>query len=318
MANQKRGRDVNGIMLLDKPLGLSSNKALQTVKYIYQARKAGHTGSLDPLATGLLPIFLGEATKFSQYLLDADKVYEARVQLGQKSTTGDSEGEIVETRPVDFGFEVLVEILSQFLGEIEQVPSMFSAIKRDGQPLYKLARKGIEVERKVRKVQIFELRLKSEPKLFEQEQVIDIYVHCSKGTYIRNLAEDIGEKAGCGAHLLSLRRLKTGQFEDMHELQDLFDTRGEEKELSDSARDELDQRLLPVDAALSAFPAFVISQAEAEELKCGRVVASPDNPRALEGLLRLYVDNESQFMGLAEIGEDGALRGKRLLRTDGQ
>jgi tRNA pseudouridine55 synthase len=240
MGKQKKGRDISGILLLDKPLGLSSNQALQKVKKLYQAQKAGHTGSLDPLATGVLPICFGEATKFSQYLLNADKVYLTRIKLGEKTATGDSEGEIIEKRPVDFMFESLVEILSQFTGEQTQIPSMYSAIKQNGQPLYKLARQGIEVEREPRAIVVSELRLVSERSLFEEKQEFELYVHCSKGTYIRNLGEDIGEAAGCGAHLRSLRRLKAGQFDEMHTLSSL--------ELHRDTYEKLDDFLLPVDA----------------------------------------------------------------------
>jgi len=310
MVKHKKGRDISGILLLDKPLGLSSNKALQQVKHIYQAQKAGHTGSLDPLATGVLPICLGEATKFSQYLLNADKIYQTRIKLGEKSLTGDSEGEIIQRRPVNFAFEFLVEVLTHFTGEISQIPSMFSAVKQNGQPLYKLARKGVEVEREARSVFIHELRLTSDRKLFEENHEIELYVHCSKGTYIRNLGEDIGEAAGCGAHLLKLRRLKAGQFENMHTFEKL-------EQLQQSI-DKLDDLLLPVDAALKQFPKLVIDNEQASEIRFGRIV-EPNNPESLGGMIRLYeerVNSKGMFLGLAELGKDGVLRGKRLLRTN--
>lgn len=309
MAKQKKGRDISGILLFDKPLGLSSNKALQSVKTLFQAQKAGHTGSLDPLATGLLPICFGEATKFSQYLLNADKVYITRIKLGEKSATGDSEGEIIQTRAVDFAFEVLVEILSKFVGAQSQIPSMYSAIKQQGQPLYKLARKGIEVEREARSIFIYELRLTSDRRLFEEKQEIELYVHCSKGTYIRNLAEDIGEAAGCGAHLLALRRLKTGQFEHMNTLEQL--------QQHSQSSEQLDAFLLPLDAALQDFPFIEVDASQADAIRFGKTVQISQTD-VLAGVLRLYVNSNTkrEFLGLADLSEDKMLRAKRLLRTN--
>lgn len=309
MAKQKKGRDISGILLLDKPLNISSNKALQSVKKLYDAQKAGHTGSLDPLATGVLPICLGEATKFSQYLLNADKVYLTRIKLGEKSATGDSEGAIIEKRPVNFAFELLVEVLSKFVGAQMQIPSMYSAIKQQGQPLYKLARKGIEVEREARAIFVHELRLTSNRQLFEEKQEIELYVHCSKGTYIRNLGEDIGEAAGCGAHLLSLRRLKAGQFEEMHTLNELESYR--------NTPEQLEGLLLPTDAALQMFPLFEVNEQQAAEICLGKTI-SVDNLDGLVGMLRLYLKDDSNrtFLGMAELGEDRVLRAKRLLRTN--
>ena len=203
MAKRSRARrDVNGILVLDKPIGLSSNAALQEAKRLFYAKKAGHTGSLDPLATGVLPLCFGEATKFSQFLLDANKRYQATVTLGVATSTGDYEGEVIEEKAVDrFNDQELEAALDQFRGEISQIPSMYSALKVNGQPLYKLARQGIEIERKARQVTIFNLELLENPGV---ELVLDI--HCSKGTYIRTLAEDLGKVLGCGAHVSSLRR----------------------------------------------------------------------------------------------------------------
>jgi len=307
MGKQKKGRDISGILLLDKPLGLSSNQALQQVKKLYQAQKAGHTGSLDPLATGVLPICFGEATKFSQYLLNADKVYLTRIRLGEKTSTGDSEGEIIEKRPVNFMFESLVEILSQFTGEQMQIPSMYSAIKQNGQPLYKLARQGIEVERAPRAIVVTELRLVSERTLFEEKHEFELYVHCSKGTYIRNLGEDIGEAAGCGAHLLSLRRLKAGQFDEMHTFTRL--------ELHRDDYEKLDAFLLPVDAALYQFPKIILNEKQAFELSFGRSVQLIQSSIS-EGTLRLYSESGGTFLGLGELDNARVLSVKRLLRTN--
>ncbi len=197
---RNRGRDVDGILLLNKPLGISSNDALQKVKYLYKAAKAGHTGSLDPLATGLLPLCFGEGTKISAFLLNADKRYTVRIRLGETTATADAEGDVVERRPTDgITEEKLCEAVEGFLGEIQQLPPMYSAVKHEGERLYKLARRGIEVERKLRTITIYELNLTS----FELPE-FELDVHCSKGTYIRTLAEDIGEALGCGAHVIGL------------------------------------------------------------------------------------------------------------------
>jgi len=205
----RKGRNISGILLLDKPVGMTSNAALQTVKRLFNACKAGHTGSLDPLATGVLPLCFGEATKFSQFLLDADKRYQATIKLGVVTDSGDADGEVLERNEVPVIDDRSLEgVLEGYRGAISQVPSMYSAIKKDGQPLYKLARQGIEVEREARDIRIDELVVLERPAA--DELVFD--VHCSKGTYIRQLADDIGERIGCGAHLVELRRLRSGDF----------------------------------------------------------------------------------------------------------
>ena len=205
---RQHGRNINGILLLDKAIGITSNTALQQVKRLYQAKKAGHTGSLDPLASGLLPLCLGEATKLSSFLLDSDKEYEGTCQFGSKTTTGDAEGDVIETRPVPaLSREMLQELCTAFTGEIEQIPPMHSAIKKNGQPLYKLAHQGIEIEREPRAVTVHELTI-----LDIQETAFRFHLRCSKGTYVRTLVEDIGERLGCGAHLSSLRRTAVGPF----------------------------------------------------------------------------------------------------------
>lgn len=201
MARRTKGRNIDGIVLLDKPTGMSSNHALQRVKRIYNASKAGHTGALDPLATGMLPVCLGEATKFSQHLLDADKRYLVTAKLGQRTDTSDSDGEVVSERPLNFTQEALDAALDSFRGDTLQVPSMFSALKYQGQPLYKYAREGKEVPREARPITVFELNF---IKLEGDELTLDI--HCSKGTYIRTIIDDLGEKLGCGAHVIMLRR----------------------------------------------------------------------------------------------------------------
>lgn len=208
-------RPVHGVLLLDKPLGLSSNNALQKAKWLLQAEKAGHTGTLDPLATGVLPLCFGAATKFSQLQLDADKTYEAVARLGVKTSTGDAEGEVIQTRPVRVTEADLAEVAPRFTGAILQTPPMHSALKKDGRALYDYARAGLEVERAPRAVTIFELNLALSHVSIE-EFTIKLVVKCSKGTYIRTLAEDIGEALGCGAHLIALRRIDTGGFQAAH------------------------------------------------------------------------------------------------------
>jgi tRNA pseudouridine55 synthase len=203
-------RPVHGVLLLDKPLGLSSNNALQKCKWLLRAEKAGHTGTLDPLATGVLPLCFGAATKFSQLQLDADKTYEAIARLGVKTSTGDAEGTVIEERAVHVTPEQLAQVRQKFIGPIRQVPPMHSALKKDGKALYEYAREGIEVERAPRDVTIFELSLSF---VEGQADTIRIVAKCSKGTYIRTLGEDIGEALGCGAHLMALRRIATGHFE---------------------------------------------------------------------------------------------------------
>ncbi len=205
-------RPVHGVLLLDKPLGLSSNQALQKAKWLLRAEKAGHTGTLDPLATGVLPLCFGAATKFSQIQLDADKTYEAVLLLGQKTSTADAEGDVIETRPVpDITQELLAELTQRFTGPLAQIPPMYSALKKDGKALYEYARKGEEVEREARHITIYKLNMSLALDLREPV-AIKIIVSCSKGTYIRTLGEDIGEAIGCGAHLGSLRRIETGGF----------------------------------------------------------------------------------------------------------
>jgi tRNA pseudouridine55 synthase len=247
----RKGRRVDGILLLDKPLGVSSNHALQRVKRLFNAQKAGHTGNLDPLATGVLPICLGEATKVSAFLLDADKRYLGKVKLGVRTRTADAEGEVIETREVGELDEARVRaVLQRFLGEIEQVPPMHSAIKVDGQPLYKLAHQGLEVERKPRRVTIYSLDL-----LSIAGDILEIDVRCSKGTYIRTLAEDIGEALGCGAHLAGLVRTEAGPFR----LEEAVDMPSLEH-LAEEGHQVLDGLLQPVEGALEDWPDVTLSE----------------------------------------------------------
>ena len=290
-----KGRDVHGILLLDKPTGLTSNDVLQKVKRIYNAAKAGHTGALDPLATGMLPICLGEATKFSQYLLEADKRYEVTAKLGERTNTSDSDGEVVSTRPVNVAVGTLIEALDQFRGPIMQVPSMYSALKHNGRPLYEYAREGIEIEREARPITIFELKLLG----FEGDEV-KLEVHCSKGTYIRVLAQDIGEALGCGAHLTALRRTRVGDLS----LDDAVTLAALE------AIEEADRgaRLQPLDSLLQTLPAHRLDEAGVQRFGHGNPVPAPSG---MTGLLRVY--GGEVLLGLGEVRADGRLWPKRLV-----
>lgn len=297
-----RGRKLNGVVLLDKPIGMSSNAALQIVKRLFFAAKAGHTGNLDPLATGMLPICLGEATKLSAYLLDADKVYVGICKLGVKTSSGDAEGEVIDTREVPpLDMDEIEAILTRFRGEIEQIPPMHSALKLNGQPLYKLARQGIEVERKPRRVTIHELRL-----LRAEGDELEIYVHCSKGTYIRTLAEDIGEALGCGAHLGRLRRTRVGPF--LEEGMVSLDALREEE--AEGGAEALDRHLLPMDSALGNYPEIKLSETGLFYVRQGQPVQIAHAPT--EGLLRLY-DPAGGFVGVGQVLDDGRIGPKRLM-----
>ena len=298
------GRPVNGVLLLDKPLGATSNAALQQVKRLFQARKAGHTGSLDPLATGVLPICLGEATKASAFLLDADKRYRVVCKLGETTSTQDAEGEVLETRPVgDYDLAELEAVLERFRGPQEQVPPMFSAVKHEGQRLYKLARQGIEVERKARSIVIHELTL-----LSWAAPYLEIDVHCSKGTYVRTLAEDIGEALGCGAHVTGLRRTGVGPYGDdaLVTIEQLEALAGE----GFFAR--LDALLLPMESALAQWPGVRLTGDAAFYLRQGQPVLVPKAPTS--GWVRLY-EGESTFLGMGEILDDGRVAPRRLMKT---
>lgn len=293
---------MHGIILLDKPVNITSNAALQIVKRLYQARKAGHTGSLDPFASGLLPICLGEATKIAGFLLDTHKQYRALCKLGVTTTTGDTEGEVLEVRsPGVISQQRLTEVLGAFTGEIEQVPPMFSAIKQQGQPLYKLARRGISVERQARRVTIDKLTL-----LSYTDDLVEIEVHCSKGTYIRTLAEDIGAQLGCGAHLQALRRIGLGDYQEaqMVNLDQLSD-------LAASSTAQLDNLLIPMQTALADWPDVCLSDDAAFYLCQGQVVSVAGNPG--RGWVKLYAP-ERRFLGLGEVLQDGRVAPKRLLQ----
>ncbi|HBM1865168.1 tRNA pseudouridine(55) synthase TruB [Acinetobacter nosocomialis] len=295
--NQKISRrHISGVFLLNKPLGLSSNAALQKVRWLYRAQKAGHTGALDPLATGLLPICLGEATKFSHYLLDSTKRYQTTVRLGQTTTTGDVEGDILQERPIPvLSKELIEQTLEKFRGDIQQVPPMYSALKKEGKPLYELARKGIEIEREARPVMIYALEL-----IEFTENSITLDVTCSKGTYIRVLGEDIGEALGCGGHLTMLHRIQTGHFEliPSYTIEYL-------ESLTEEQRETL---LLPVYAPIDHFLKIQVPEGR-EKYFCNGLESNIDHSAEAEVL----VFSGERCLGLAEITDKKRLVPKRIL-----
>ena len=296
-------RDVSGIILLDKPLGFTSNAALQKVRWLLNAEKAGHTGSLDPLATGVLPLCFGEATKFSQYLLDADKGYETLMQLGQTTTTGDAEGEVLLQREVSCNRADIEAVLPAFRGPISQIPPMYSALKRDGQPLYKLARAGVVVEREARSVTINRLELLE----FEQGQA-RLSVSCTKGTYIRTLVEDIGEQLGCGAYVAQLRRTQAGPFA----LAQTVTLEELERVHAEGGHEAVDQFLLPSDSGLLHWPIVQFSEHSSFYWLNGQPVRAPEAPQF--GMVRVQ-DHNGRFIGIGEVSEDGRIAPRRLIRS---
>jgi len=297
-------RSVSGIILLDKPRGFTSNAALQKVRWLLNAEKAGHTGSLDPLATGVLPLCFGEATKFSQYLLDADKAYETVAQLGVTTSTADAEGDVLERRPVALSAADIEAVLPRFRGDIQQIPPMHSALKRDGQPLYKLARAGEVVEREARSVTITRLEL-----LEVIGDRVRLAVSCSKGTYIRTLVEDIGRALGCGAHVAELRRTQAGPFvlADTVSLEALEQVHGE------GGSEALDRFLKPVDCGLQHWPLLSFSEHSAYYWLHGQPVRAPDAPAF--GMVRVQ-DQNGRFIGIGEVSDDGRVAPRRLIRSE--
>jgi tRNA pseudouridine55 synthase len=300
---RKKRVPVHGVLLLDKPAGISSNDALGKAKWLLNAAKAGHTGTLDPFATGLLPLCFGEATKFSQDLLEADKTYETVIHLGVRTTTGDTEGDVVETRPVDVTRELIDAALAQFRGEIDQVPPMYSALKRDGKPLYEYARAGVTLERDARRVTIHALEF-----LDYQAPHLRVRVRCSKGTYIRVLGEDIGAALGCGAHLNSLRRTEVGSL-----TLDGAVTLPALEAVAETARTAL---LAPVDALLSSFPAVTLDdELSARFMQGQRLALGNERARAVgrTGRVRVYCENGKRLLGTAILAEYGVLAPERLV-----
>lgn len=297
---KNKGRNVSGVLLLDKPKGGSSNHVLQKVKRLFGAAKAGHTGSLDPLATGMLPICFGEATKISAFLLESDKRYHLKCQLGVTTTTGDAEGEVLETQDVSAVSETdIKKILPEFIGEIEQIPPMYSALKHNGERLYKLARQGIEVERKARTITIYEIEFIS-----LQQDILELEVSCSKGTYVRTLVEDIAKKLNAGAHITELRRLSVGPYDgEMLTVDQLI-------ALAEQGNEALDACLQPVDSGVSDWPDVRLGADAAFYVKQGQPVMVPHAPT--HGWVRIY--DQSQFLGVGEIQDDGLVAPRRMIK----
>ena len=299
MARRKKGRPISGVLLLNKPQGLSSNSALQKVKRLFNAQKAGHTGALDPLATGMLPLCFGEATKFSQFLLDSDKSYRVIGKLGVRTDTSDSTGDVVDTKAVNVSKKQLEKALEQFRGDIMQTPSMFSALKHNGQPLYKYARQGIEIDRPARPITIFELDLIR----FDNDEV-ELEIECSKGTYIRTIIDDLGQALGCGAHVTLLHRNFVADYplDQMVSLEQLEADR--EEDLS------LDHYLLPVDSPVLFLDVATLDDESANYFLHGQAI---NYPNLEEGeLLRVY-DEDDRFLGVAEVDDEDMLAPKRLV-----
>lgn len=297
-------RPIDGVVLLNKPIGLSSNQALQRVRRLYRAAKAGHTGALDPLATGMLPLCLGEATKFSQYLLDADKRYLTCIQLGVRTTTGDQEGEVLTTQSVpELTDAELEQVLERFRGEIEQIPPMYSALKHEGKPLYEYARQGIVIERKRRQVVISELTL-----VERTADSITLDIRCSKGTYIRTIGEDIGETLGCGAHLKTLHRISTAGYDTQNML-----TLEEFEVLAEQGEERLDEKLMPMDSAVDYLPKVFLEPSFARDMMFGRTVSNPQS-EVEQGLVRLYDSSNMRFLGLGEV-KQAHIKPQRLINT---
>ncbi|MFT5721841.1 MAG: tRNA pseudouridine55 synthase [Motiliproteus sp.] len=319
MARQRKGRAIDGLVLLDKPAGVTSNYVLQRLKFIYGAAKAGHTGSLDPLATGMLPICLGEATKFSQFLLEADKRYLTTAKLGVRTDSSDADGQVIETLPVGEYSSAQIEalLIEHFSGEIEQVPSMFSALKHNGQPLYKLARQGIKVEVKSRRVTIYAISL-----LAFRGDEIDLEVHCSKGTYIRSIVEDLGLMLGCGAHVKVLRRLDSGPYKapmmrTLAEIEAVAGVGADEK-VTEAAKQcdlkALDALLLPTWTAVEHLPRIEIDAEQQRKIGHGQSIPC-DQPAMDQVLIFTQGGDQQRFLGLGQVSELGILKPQRLIQT---
>jgi len=314
MARRRKGRAINGVLLLDKPYEMSSNSALQKVKRIYFAQKAGHTGALDPLATGMLPICLGEGTKFSQFLLDTDKTYQVTAKLGIRTTTSDADGDIVSEKDVNVSAEQLASALESFRGTTQQVPSMYSALKYKGQPLYKYARDGIEVPRESRDITVYRLDLLR----FEGDEV-ELDIHVSKGTYIRTIVDDLGELLGCGAHVSDLRRSAVGNYpQDKMVTLEQLETLLEEANSQEIVPSELlDPLLLPMTTACDGITPVFVDDVSASFLRHGNPVQVSNAP--VDGLVQVFLgDNETdgEFIGVGFIDDNGLVAPKRIVVLD--
>jgi len=298
---RRKGRNINGIILFDKPIDLTSNQALQNVKILLNANKAGHTGSLDPLATGLLPICLGEATKVSSYLLSADKSYRVQCQLGIRTDSADADGNVIATRPVnELSESRILSVMGQFKGKISQIPPMYSAIKKNGVALYKLARQGIEIERESRPITIHALDL-----LDFHDDIIQFSVSCSKGTYVRTLVDDMGEILGCGAHVTMLRRTRVGSFDVSESV-----TWEQLQTLQAQGEKSILQAILPIEKGLQLMPAVQLTEDAAFYLQKGQAVFIPHNKN--KGYVKLFM-GDNCFLGIGQMQEDGKVAPKRLM-----
>lgn len=310
MAKKRKGRPINGVLLLDKPYDMSSNTALQKVKRIYFAQKAGHTGALDPLATGMLPVCLGEGTKFSQFLLDTDKTYQVTAKLGIRTTTSDVDGEVVSEKVVNVTEQQLAKALDSFRGTTQQVPSMYSALKYQGQPLYKYAREGIEVPRESRDITVYNLELLR----FEGDEV-DLDIHVSKGTYIRTIIDDLGELLGCGAHVAKLHRSAVGNYPTdrmvtLEQLEALLE-KAQSEDVAPSIY--LDPLLLPMTTACDGIPEVFVDDMSANFLRHGNPVQCSGAPS--EGLVQVFIGDNvetGEFIGVGQIDDDGLVAPKRI------
>ncbi|MCS2148536.1 tRNA pseudouridine(55) synthase TruB [Scandinavium manionii] len=305
---RRRGRDIHGVLLLDKPEGASSNDVLQKVKRLYNANRAGHTGALDPLATGMLPVCLGEATKFSQYLLDSDKRYRVIAKLGQRTDTSDADGLVVEERPMTFSATELASALESFRGDTMQVPSMYSALKYQGKKLYEYARQGIEVPREARPITVYELLF-----IRHEGDELELEIHCSKGTYIRTIIDDLGEKLGCGAHVTMLRRLAVSRYpvDRMVTLEHLQALVAQAEEQDIPAAQLLDPLLMPMDSPAEDFPVVNLPLTSSVYFKNGNPVRTADVQ--VHGLVRVTEGEDGKFIGMGEIDDEGRVAPRRLV-----
>ena len=302
MGRNRKGRDLSGVVVLDKPRDMTSSDAVQHVKSSFNARKVGHTGSLDPLATGVLPLCFGEATKFSRFLLTSDKKYWVKLKLGIRTASGDADGDVVEERSTDGVTQDRIQhALESFRGEIDQIPSMYSAIKYRGKPLYKYAREGVEIERESRRINVYSIELST----FDGSEMT-LCVHCSKGTYVRTIVDDLGEQLGCGAHVVELRRLMAGPFKesDMVTFEEIETARVDGR---------LDELLAPISSAVSQWPAVRLSAASAYYIRQGQPVLVPHAPSEGWVQLRESCSNDEWFLGMGEIMEDGRVAPRRLI-----
>lgn len=302
MGRNRKGRDLSGVVVLDKPRDMTSSDAVQHVKSSFNARKVGHTGSLDPLATGVLPLCFGEATKFSRFLLTSDKKYWVKLKLGIRTASGDADGDVVEERSTDGVTQDRIQhALESFRGEIDQIPSMYSAIKYRGKPLYKYARQGVEIERESRRINVYSIELST----FSGSEMT-LRVHCSKGTYVRTIVDDLGEQLGCGAHVVELRRLMAGPFKesDMVTFEEIETARADGR---------LDELLAPISSAVSQWPAVRLSATSAYYIRQGQPVLVPHAPSEGWVQLRESCSNDEWFLGMGEIMEDGRVAPRRLI-----